>query len=89
MAAEEGATTRRLRADDTLGYGIHDPSNRNHGITILPDDVMNWSGMNSRAGEMNTTNKASRLVGALSARNDNGATFEEIADLIDAHWNIL
>ena len=47
----------------------------------LPTDVMNWLGLRSPAGEFCPTADASDC---LVDRNDNGATFEQIADVIES-----
>jgi hypothetical protein len=50
----------------------------------LPEEVMEWAGMKSSSGCFNV--KSGRN---LSKLNDNGMTFEEIADIIEKHWETL
>lgn len=49
---------------------------------VLPEPVRTWSGIHSSLGSF--------IEGdSLASRNDNGATFEEIADLIETRWKDL
>ena len=48
---------------------------------ILPNEVMKWAGMTNYLGSFNAT--------TLSNENDQGASFNKIADLIDTHVKTL
>lgn len=52
---------------------------------VLPPDVQDWAGMNSRFG-IHPTDLS--LV-SLATLNDDGRTFLEIADYIEKHWKSL
>lgn len=47
----------------------------------LPDEVRKWAGMTDVLGRFNNT--------TLASKNDNGASFNKIADLIDKHVKTL
>lgn len=49
---------------------------------MLPYAVQEWSGVRSEAGAFCWDGANTSLVDL----NDNGSTFEEIADVIDSHW---
>jgi hypothetical protein len=52
-------------------------------ITILPQKIMDWSGVQSPVGRTNDFD----LI--LSTENDNGKPFNEIADLIEDNYKKL
>lgn len=52
---------------------------------ILPLSIQEWAGLNSNSGIIPFREVAGRDH-ELSALNDNGKTFSEIADIIEAHW---
>src|SRR5216110_1229848 len=49
-----------------------------------PREVVKWAGMNSGWGSFGEGSSDS-----LAIWNDNGKTFEELADVIDASWQVL
>lgn len=89
--------TERLRKDggmcclgvacDISGLGAWDDSGDYHianyapATTILPPGVRDWLGLGDSGSRFYTASGATRQ---LSAMNDGGATFEVIADLIEA-----
>lgn len=50
---------------------------------ILPESVMKWAGMHSRKGEFKSSLKS------LIDYNDHGASFQEIADIIEKRYTEL
>lgn len=48
----------------------------------LPNDVMDWAGMNSSIGEMGAEEPLTEL-------NDGGKTFNQIADIIEENYETL
>lgn len=56
-----------------------------HGIILLPEEVQEWSGMMSSIGEYGEFKEAN----SLTDDNDEGKSFDEIADIIDLHWEFL
>lgn len=50
---------------------------------ILPDSVMKWAGIATDNDSLHAGTKA------LSAYNDSGYSFEQIADIIEKHWEEL
>ena len=48
---------------------------------VLPPFVMKWSGVRTPQGTINN--------GSLTALNDSGSSFSEIADYIDENWKTL
>lgn len=50
---------------------------------VLPPSVQRWAGMRSAAGKRGIHSPS------LITLNDNGASFAEIADIIDAEWSTL
>lgn len=59
-----------------------------HESTMLPDAVMDWLGMRDERGSY-TKNGETVAHSSLSMANDTGYTFEQIADLIEAHADEL
>lgn len=56
----------------------------------LPLEVANWLGLDSSVGTLNRVVRAGPLMAdALTTLNDHGATFEQIADIIDAGLLVL
>lgn len=53
----------------------------NGAYKVLPEDVVAWAGMRSAQGVIS----AGKVSTHLASLNDNGATFEEIANAIDSH----
>ena len=51
---------------------------------VLPPDVVNWAGMDTNDGLYDLAAELS-----LVKQNDEGLTFDQIADLIDQHWREL
>jgi hypothetical protein len=49
----------------------------------LPNKVREWAGMNSCSGYIPT------MRDCLSLMNDHGMSFEQIADIIEKHWEKL
>ena len=52
-------------------------------VSYLPYEVREWSGMKSRYGSFDTHKQN------LANLNDDGKTFNEIADIIDSHFEEL
>lgn len=50
---------------------------------VLPDEVKEWAGMQTSKGEL------SSKIDTLADRNDCGATFTEIASIIERKWEML
>jgi len=50
---------------------------------VLPEIVKDWAGMESFAGDIADTGQA------LSALNDKGVKFRDLADLIEQKWEVL
>jgi hypothetical protein len=50
---------------------------------VLPKAVKDWAGMQSSVGEIVGTDDA------LSALNDEGMEFSQLADLIERNWEVL
>ena len=56
---------------------------------ILPDAVCSWSGMESKAGYAYNIKIGTREYTTLAEANDAGATFEQIANWIEKHYEDL
>lgn len=56
-------------------------------LSVAPKEAVKWVGLHAKNGKVNSKLTDSRLHGGgeLSAANDRGATFAEIADFIEAH----
>lgn len=52
---------------------------------VLPRQVMLWAGISSSGGKFENSEGAFDLT----ELNDNGNSFEEIADIIEANWGAL
>lgn len=50
---------------------------------VLPDPVRDWAGMKTDNG------KISCSTGSLAYLNDNGKTFEQLANIIERKWSLL
>lgn len=50
---------------------------------VLPKEVMKWANLKTGNGGYDA------YLPPLAIKNDNGATFEDIADLIEKHWKAL
>lgn len=50
--------------------------------SVLPVPIRDWAGMRTTSGELN--NDCS-----LTSMNDNGSSFEQLADFIEKHWKKL
>lgn len=57
------------------------------GKTELPDEIVEWAGMSSRDGAIHPDYPSG--ITTLSAMNDDGSTFAEIADVIEENWETL
>ena len=61
--------------------------------TELPNEVMEWSGMRNEVGDFLDVAIKSELrlnkYTSLTAANDSGVSFLEIADFIEKHWEEL
>lgn len=53
-------------------------------MSMLPDKVLAWAEMKDELGSFIGTDKVS-----LASYNDSGYTFKEIADIIEADWQLL
>lgn len=51
-------------------------------LSVLPQEVVDWANFNDQEGEISLNGKEATLTGI----NDNGATFEEIADIIEEQF---
>ena len=57
---------------------------------VIPEKVRKWAGMKSRDGShLPRMGYPERRNRNLSGLNDNGRTFEQIADVIEEHWEEL
>ncbi len=63
-----------------------DGNNYENEVIWIPNKVVQWAGMNSCSGYIDISKNYYRN---LSNYNDNGMTFEEIADIIEKHWETL
>jgi hypothetical protein len=52
--------------------------------SVLPESIKQWANMLSKAGLFDTS-----LKGTLTLQNDSGKSFNEIADIIERHWEEL
>ena len=76
---------------DISGLGVWESANLVDGIMYTtkggqtvgfpPEDVRDWAGINSVSGCIHLDSGLT----SLATLNDNGATFEEIADIIEQH----
>jgi len=62
-----------------------DEGNTYEQTAVTPYPVMLWSGLLTSNGEL----PACDFEDCLTSRNDNGASFTEIADVIEANWESL
>lgn len=62
--------------------------NHSRYTTVLPGAVQKWSGVRSTTGEFPSPTKVGEND-ELAALNDGGATFAELADVIEANWESL
>lgn len=76
LAAEAGVIEPGKVVGDRVWYYSDDPSG---GWTSLPDAVMRWLGLETNRGTYGNLNLTD-----LTVLNDGGATFEEIADIIES-----
>lgn len=68
----------------------NDPQRYLNKDAILPRKVMDWAGIKSTVGGINIEIEGiPELFTTLTAKNDSGATFKEIADLIEQHEEAL
>lgn len=61
--------------------------NGNIGSTNLPNDIVEWAGMSSIVGAIHPDYPSG--ITTLSAMNDDGSYFAEIADVIEQNWETL
>lgn len=74
LAEKEGVVTstkNRRPVYEVIQYGEE--------IYFLPEKVMEWAGIKHQCGEYSTGHQH------LAGHNDNGNTFKQIADIIEAH----
>lgn len=55
----------------------------------LPEAVMKWSGVRNYAGRVGNLIDDEGYEVILANLNDDGSTFDEIADVIEEHWEKL
>jgi hypothetical protein len=55
----------------------------------LISDVTEWSGMQSTDGRFMYEDKGISIMNTLATLNDNGKSFEEIANVIEENWEQL
>jgi hypothetical protein len=67
---------------DTLYTGYREARRDEHGCDFLPLDTMKWAGMKSKRGDRGVEVNLAHL-------NDAGASFAEIADIIEKEWETL
>lgn len=78
--------SKRKRKDyNGTGYFCKKITKHVQGHILLPEDVKNWAGMK----DINGTFKADGKFDQLTAKNDSGASFKEIASAIEEHWKEL
>lgn len=65
----------------TGNYMDSKEGSNDHGYLTLA--VMDWSGIKNKSGKFDD------LLRNLAQRNDDGESFEKIADTIDVHWEDL
>jgi hypothetical protein len=71
-------------SDGTYAYGRHGlwPSQSDESIHVLPLCVQEWAGLRTASGRLPNWRM-------LSALNDDGCEFPELASDIEAHWKAL
>lgn len=77
LAVQAGIIPKPIKSDDLFGYGDFDGS---HIFTILPNKVVIWAELRSPNPQVTTVARSLRPLADL---NDGGATFLEIADIIE------
>jgi len=85
IAAEEKVIERVVsKSENTVGY------RRGHGfmeILTLPDALLAWSGLEDNWGTFNRKDEVGNLSEtSLTGLNDNGYTFDQIADYIEEYF---
>lgn len=92
IAVKEGAgvekigPTERSNRDDYEEYSYYAGVEFDKADALLPASVMAWSGMRTSDGGHETPDGGS---GSLASMNDGGASFVEIADFIENHYEEL
>lgn len=97
LAAEEGIVSFDGPLGDDDKYSVFTPVSNIRNSAYLPRAVKEWAGMNntdSTAGTAGTLadgmlNTSKGRFFSLAAANDEGVPFSEIADLIEAHADML
>lgn len=72
-------------SDRPYKYGMETSNGWNSSTTGLPDIVATWAGLGPQGMHVRIPHKEAEESFNLAYLNDNGSTFEEIADLIEEY----
>lgn len=81
VAMENGVKIKKSRLGGRVGVAY------NSEVAILPTSVIEWAGMSSDNGTFKGPHDG--IMNSLSSLNDGGKSFNELAKVIERHWEIL